>query len=85
MKIASGKILSIQPNPARRFVTFTVNDPKFEKGILKVYDVSGKLVTEFNQPLISDEPVRLELNPGAYFAKYITQNQTTTKKFVIVE
>ncbi|MEO0225939.1 MAG: M28 family peptidase [candidate division WOR-3 bacterium] len=78
------RAISIRPNPARKFVTFTVNDPQFENGMIKIYDTSGKLITEYNS-LQAGQPLYLNLSPGVYFARYITLDQVVTKKFILVE
>lgn len=78
-------ILSIKPNPGRGMVQFMVNNARFDYGTLEVYDIAGKQVETFGQPIIANRSYRIELPAGVYFAKYISGNNAITRKLVIVE
>lgn len=85
LAINSGRTIFIRPNPASRVVTLSLNNPKLENGLLRIYDAAGKLVKDVCQPLKCNRVLKLELNPGVYFAKYSVGDKATTEKFVMVE
>ncbi len=80
----SSSVFSVKPNPSRGDVQFVVIDPRFEKGILRIYGIAGKLIKAIDQPIFANRSYRLKLASGVYFAKYNTDNSSVTKKFVIM-
>ncbi len=80
-RILDSRTISLKPNPARRSALFMINDPQFENGKLKIFDITGKLVSNFKVK----SSLVLTLNPGVYFAKYFCGNEMIIKKFVMLE
>lgn len=55
----------------------------FEKGILKVYDVSGRMVMK--RSMEKGDRTVIEAPSGVYFAKFATTEGTITKKLVLIK
>ena len=86
--------LLINPNPANSAVTLKFAVPRKQKVNLKIYDVTGRLVSQ-----LLDETLQAgwhtfiwtqrdshgsRVAPGVYFAHLATPNQTATRKIIIL-
>ena len=70
--------VSFYPNPS--------NGKVFLKGIqdetnIHIYTLNGAII--YNETVLNDTSINLNLNSGLYLAKFSTKNGTTTKKLVI--
>ncbi|NNJ55638.1 MAG: CocE/NonD family hydrolase, partial [Bacteroidia bacterium] len=74
--ISSDNTISVYPNPSsgKFMITGAPNNSKFQ-----VYNVSGQLVIESNNPRISME----DFEPGTYLIKIQSDDKTFTKKIII--
>jgi hypothetical protein len=76
----------IIPNPANQKITFMLNtDAKLSNAIVRIYDYSGKLISEKVIVNLSSSVEINELNEGIYFCELINNNSSFIKgKFVVI-
>jgi hypothetical protein len=72
---------SVYPNPANEYITIktgTVNE-----SIIKIYDVTGKIIYSAD---VKGEKMKIDisfLQPGFYFASILVNGEKTTSKFIV--
>jgi len=78
---ASGKQISVYPNPANETINFSTNN-LIENGKLTVYDITGKQVSKADFVNATQLDVS-EFNTGMYFYRMTDGSKTFTGKFVV--
>jgi hypothetical protein len=67
---AEGKKITIYPNPASNYINVSVDEPLIENEIIRIFNISGKIVTEENLPSgIKDIQIPINLKPGLYIVQ----------------
>lgn len=81
--------LLIKPNPFNISTTIQFQSQTSEHTVLKVFDVTGKLVKEFGQksPIVWDgrDNQNKQLPSGIYIVQLMVSNVTATRKAILLE
>ncbi len=76
--------ISIQPNPARDFITIQTTEAELARfSHVKLIDASGKIIQSITLSQTSTQIATSSLNPGVYFLNFSGNNANWTEKVVI--
>ena len=76
--------ISIQPNPARDFITIQITEAELARfSHVKLIDASGKIIQSITLSQTSTQIATSSLNPGVYFLNFSGNNANWTEKVVI--
>ncbi len=76
--------ISIQPNPARDFITIQTTEAELARfSHVKLIDASGKVIQSITLSQTSSQIATFSLNPGVYFLNFSGNNANWTEKVVI--
>ncbi len=79
--------ISVFPSPANNSVTIKLEWDKAQAFALGVFDVAGRLVSEWSEPAMQkyEKTMSLaELPPGHYFVKAVSGKQVLVNRFVVL-
>lgn len=77
---------TVYPNPSQGQFTVNVYSDVTETGVVKMFDMAGKLLMNQNLPLVQGNnalQVNKELRSGVYLIEVITSNGRSTKRIII--
>jgi len=82
---ATKNAIEIFPNPAKDFITISINDMPINNNIVTVTDVAGKTVIISNKNAGNNIKLDLRnLSPGVYFVKVVTEDGAVAQsKFIV--
>ena len=76
--------ISIQPNPARDFITIQITEAELARfSQVKLIDASGKIIQSITLSQTSTQIATSSLNPGVYFLNFSGNNANWTEKVVL--
>ncbi len=76
--------ISIQPNPARDFITIQTTEAELARfSHVKLIDASGKIIQSITLSQTSTQIATSSLKPGVYFLNFSGNNANWTEKVVI--
>ena len=76
--------ISIQPNPARDFITIQTTEAELARfSQVKLIDASGKIIQSITLSQTSTQIATSSLKPGVYFLNFSGNNANWTEKVVI--
>ncbi len=85
--LPSGDNLKLFPNPANSTLHITLDLIEMEKeGIIKIYDLSGRLLVEKSFINIKYEKIKFDLTKfvsGIYYLHFVTDIDSKTEHFVV--
>jgi hypothetical protein len=78
-----GSTLTVYPNPAKTF--FNIGLPlSANRSSLKIFDVTGKLIKEFNSLSAEENKISLiGVSPGIYFMELKSENRNIVQKLIV--
>ena len=75
----------IYPNPASDFLNISIKDPVMKADMLRIVDISGKIVSEkVLNPIIKNVQIPIKLRPGTYYIDLAFDNITLLAQKIIV-
>jgi hypothetical protein len=82
--LQSGKLVSVSPSPANDVLHLTAKNGLFDRGIVQIFDLQGKLALQESIGGVQnvDLDVR-DLEVGIYLLRYTSKNDVMTQKVVI--
>ncbi len=85
---ANANSVAIYPNPASAFTTIDLNVAESGNAMVRVYDMSGRMVTEENYGLLTEGNHQKQLNcqrlrKGVYLVNVVCGKATATTKLVV--
>lgn len=80
--------VSVYPNPATAFTTIDINVGESGNAMVRVYDMSGRMVAEENYGMLTEGSHQKQLNcqrlrKGVYLVNVVCGKATTTTKLVV--
>ena len=85
--IFSAELLPFSPNPVRGLVSASIAVPEADTVNLSVFDITGRMVRNSSGAIDAGyHSIELgELNQGIYFCRMVTEDYTSTQKFIVIE
>jgi hypothetical protein len=82
-ELASSTDFSLYPNPASDHVTISMNENSKHEADIRIYDMTGKEVKNYNTSSSLLTIDRDNLQSGIYFVSITIQGKRLTKKLII--
>lgn len=77
----SSELIFVYPNPAKGKII--IRGSSFNKGVLRVYSASGKMVLK--EPITENKPIAVSFNKGIYFYEIINESVVVKKGKLIID